>query len=618
MAIYTASCDMPGASHCPSSMPFLDLATEIIIIIFDLHLRDNEGGERKGLLLPSDRLSETLGELERPTDAEYPLCLTDSIPEERVLSRQASACAEQVRADTGLPRIYELSHISSPIRSIILGTPQLWARQALCWPARSQVTVSRAGACPLAFASAVGLCACIFHDIRPSLHRAARVDLVLPSSYLRADGADLSLSSLVRAELVRAFHLTDLQIRFDSHRRHDVPSEPLLLILPGLRRARLQNANFIPAGSGLQVLHLAAEPSAPGLTLSQFLETIRQSPNLKELAVQNVIRGEYRLPWSVGIAPAARLVLEKLEHLTCSGARGLSRALLYWIDVPGGIDFHVDADFFLGTVSQPFDLFPSQLAPELSALLYPREIVTMLEYARSQAAAEEAGSIYSAPLPNVPPSHPLSYLALNVIPDSEASRPMEMWPRLMIIAAAEDKEGALRGLRPECDPVSLGPGRMRRVFTMRNFYASFPGNGSVAMREGFPRHRRPNHLGLVASLLLTAYVLQADAEETIIHLALGGVSWVPQSEEEWLFVLADLPRLRCMEVHSAAYPESVRSLASFLAQDRAMEELQEIRFSNLVMGLGEAKVLAEEVYGLMEERETDEEEALPHIVWSLS
>lgn len=593
-------------------MPFLHLPTEIIVFVFDLHLHDNEGNEIE-LLLSADRVAGCTGWLQPPTQG-YPLCLTASIPEERVLSSQASVCAEQ--ADTGLPRIFELSHICSAIRNIILGAPQLWARQALCWPARFQVTVSRAGACPLTLVSSAGICACIFHDICPFLQGAAQIELVLPSSYLRTDGADLSMSSLIRAELVQARHLTDLQIRLDGHRRHDVPTEPALIILPSLRRARLQNANFIPAGSRLQVLHLAAEPGAPSLTLSEFLVALCQSPNLQELAVQNVIRGEYRLPWAADVTLRARVVLEGLQHLTCSGAQGLARALLYWIDIPAGIDFHVDADFLLGTISQPFHRFPSELAPELCALLHPREIVAMLEYVR-HAATEEAALTYPAMLPDIPPSHPLPYLALNVIPDSEASHPMEMWPRLLTIAAAEDKEGALRGLRPKCDPISLGPGRLRRTFTMRNCYASFPGHGSVAMREGFSRHRRPTHLGIAASLLLTAYVEQADADETIVHLALGAVSWVPRSEDEWLFVLADLPRLRCIEVHSKTYPESVRTLARYLARDRAMEELQEVIFRQM-LGPGDVQILTDEVYGITAERENDVEETLPPIVWSLS
>lgn len=532
-----------------------------------------------------------------------------------MLSQQAFVCVEEGGA-ASLPRIFELCHICSSIRSVIMDTPQLWAGQALCWPARSPIVLPRAGACPLTLVSTQGLCACVFHDIRPFLYRATAVGLILPSSYLRTDGADLSTSSLVRAELVRATQLTDVQLRFDGHGiRH--PSETALVILPHLRRARLQNADFILAGLSLQVLQIAAEPDGPKLSLEQFLSAIRRCPNIRELAVQNAVCGEHRLPWAAGVTLATRISLAKLQHLTCTGSQGLARALLYWIDVPKNIDLHVDSNFLLGTTSRPLDRFPSELAPDLCALLHPEEVFTLLEFARLQLEAESL-SFDPASLPGVPKSSPLPYLALNVIPDNETEFPAEMWPRLITVAAAEDREGAICGLLPGYDPVSLGAGRMRRIFTMRNFYTSFPGTSTAAARQSFPRSLRPTQLGLATSLLLTAYVLQAEADEVIIHLTLGPLSWVPRSEDEWLFVLADLPRLRFLEVLSEAHSNCVRSLAAYLERDRAHEDLREITFGSLGAAPSEICDLRDEVNAVTVSRETaDEEETLPHIVWSL-
>lgn len=591
-------------------MPFLELAAEILTFIFHLHLADDNGLPHRDLLLPADRLAHHIDWRRNSTHAEYPPCLTASIPEERALSLQASTCAEE---GGSLPRIFQLCHICSSIRSMIMGAPQLWAAQALCWPAHSQTILPRAGACSLRLVSTLGLCACVFHDIRPFLHRATTVGLILPSSYLRTDGADLSASSLVRAELVRASLLTDLQIRFDGHGRQS--SEAVLVTLPHLRSARLQNADFIPAGSRLQLLHIATEPEGPKLSLEQLLAAILKCPNIRELVVQNTVQGEIQLPWAAGVTLAARIALTHLEHLTCSGPQGLVRALLYWVDVPEHIDLHVDADFLLGTTPRPFDRFPSELARDLCALLHPVEIFSLLECVRLHA--EDPTSYPASPKPEVPQSYPLPYLALNIIPDSEAKRPMEMWPRMITVAAAEDKEGAIRGLLPKCDPVSLGPGRMRRIFTMRNFHTSFPVLSTAATRESFPRSQGPTHLGLATSLPLTAYVLQAEADEVIVHLTLGPMSWVPRNEDEWLFVLADLTRLRFLEVLSEADSECVRSLAAYLWREGANEDLREIAFRNLGSPNG-IHDLEQEVNAMTVRRETaNEEESLPHIVWSL-
>ena len=64
-------------------------------------------------------------------------------------------------------------------------------------------------------------------------------------------------------------------------------------------------------------------------------------------------------------------------------------------------------------------------------------------------------------------AHFYEFLAVNVILDTETRDPTSSWPRLASVTAAEDFEGAIRGISPMCDPTSLGPGRLRRMITMR-------------------------------------------------------------------------------------------------------------------------------------------------------
>ncbi|KZV74330.1 hypothetical protein PENSPDRAFT_662513 [Peniophora sp. CONT] len=596
-------------------MAFLTLAPEIIIFIIGLHLED---GRLICTDLPfsSDRLGGDVESCYELAPAEYPLCLSANAPEDRILSRQSAACVDYSHK---LPRIFQLCHICSRIRTLVMGAPQLWARQALCWPARADIILQRAGACLLSFISKQGLCSCIFSDIKSFLHRSIEIELILPGVYLRADGAHLSMSALIVNEILRANQLTDLQLRFDVRRGPDGPSAPRIISIPSLRSARLQNAEFMPVGKALRVLHIAVEPRGPALSLPHFISALRACPNLQELALQNAIQGEYKLPWNAGLASGCPLVLESLKHLTCSGEQNLARALLYWISVSPVLDCHVDAEFRLGTTPDPFDRFSSELAAELCVLLHPTEVTAMMTYVRARAAAEDTGSPFVDVVPDLPPAPVLPYLALNVIPDTEVKDYYTAWPRLVTVAAAEDREGALRSVLAGCDPVYLGPGRMRRTFTMRNSYASFPNRTAALTRESFPTYMRPKHLGMAVSLPFTAYIRQADADDDVIYLALSRTSWVPQDERDWLFILAELPQLRTIEVLAAAHADCIRGLALYLWRERGNENLQEIEFQRTGMSSSVVQSLLEEVHALTVTRETaDEEYHLPRIVWSLS
>lgn len=604
---------MAASDAPPLFMSFQHLATELLVFIFELHL-DDDAYHRAELMFPADRLAEYIERRRDQDEMRSPLCLTDSTPEERALSGQAVTCAETHRHE--LPRIFQLCHISSSIRAKLMAAAHLWAARALCWPAQNKEVIARASLCPLSLVSPLGLCACIFSDIKPFLHRAAHIQLTLPSKYIRTDGAELLTSRLFRDGLDQGFQLTDLELRFDGHAGAETASlNPSLLLLPCLRRARVQNADFVPVGPCLRVLHLATEPRGPALSFAQFLAAVQQCPNLRELAVQNTVRGDYAIPWDVGSPLTTRLALKELEHLTCSGSRGLARAFMYWIEVPSTIDFQLDADFRMGTTPRPFDVFPSEIAAELYVLLHPAETAATLEYARV-LAEEDAIAAQSTP-PDVPKLL-LPYLALNIILDAETLNPLEMWPRLITVALSEDLEGARRSVLPGSDPIAFGVGHMRRTFTMRNFYASFPNDRMVAVRESLPRHLRPANLGQAAALLLEAYVRQADAEEDVIHLEFGPSSWVPRDEDEWLFVLADLPQLRVIKVPSIANAYAVKALARQLRRDRGNVNLTQVTFTNTGLGRDEARGLQNEVDEITMKRENeDEEEELPHIVWSL-
>lgn len=597
-------------------MPLLALSTEILILVIRLHL-DGYQPPMAAHLFPTDRLTDYLNLLSLPSPPGFSLdlCLTARTPQERALSRQATNCADSLKA---LPRIVELSHVCRLLRTIVLGTPSLWASEPLSAPAINQHVLSLAGDCHLEFVSREGLCACIFSDIKPFFYRATRISLTLPSIYIRVDGASLSTSELVRSELVRAAHLTELELRFDG-RRGGSAVTVCLLPLANLQSARLLNANFIPAGPSLRTLHVATEPTGPSLPLMDFITAVRLSPSLQDIAVQNSIRESYSFPWEAGIIVEKRIVLSELRRLTCSGSRGLARSLLYCLETPSLADLYIDTDFLLGTTLDPFTRFPSDLATELGVLVHPAETAELLDYARRRASAEVAGAFFHEAPPNIPPCHILPYLALRIIPDTESDHPLAMWPRLMTLAAAEDRDAALRGVSGERCALYEGRGRMCRTFTMRNFYASFPDDEMIAIRQSFPRHLRPAHLGQAASLPLEAYVQQAEAEDVIIHLAIAEDSWVPYTEDDWLFVLADLPGLQVLEVLSRTDAASIRSLAAYLCRDRGNEELRKITFWNTTLKSGDVARLEKEVDGLTTERETaDEEEILGHIVWSLN
>ncbi|VDB99073.1 unnamed protein product [Peniophora sp. CBMAI 1063] len=339
----------------------------------------------------------------------------------------------------------------------------------------------------------------------------------------------------------------------------------LPIVIPTLRRARLQNAEFIPISDGLLELHFATEPGCTKLPWRSLLLALHATPCLRVLVLQNAL-SRYDTPWEIETDTIDRAPLMALEHLTCSGHRGLARALLYWIDAPSIHDLHIDADFDMGATLDPFEHFPSQLAAELWVLRNSAQTRLMMEYARARANAEDAGQSFTDEVPDSVPVPPLEYLALSIILDSEVEDSRSAWPQLITVAAAKDAEGALRGVSTHNDFDGPGQSSPRRTFTMRNSFAAFPSDAMAAFRARLRRDREPCAVNSVVSLLLTAFLAQA-GEEDVISLAFAKGSWLPTAAQEWSDLLFELPALRTLGLWAPAAPEVLISLAESLYRD---------------------------------------------------
>ncbi|VDC02183.1 unnamed protein product [Peniophora sp. CBMAI 1063] len=566
-------------------MPFLVLPAELKLSVFELDLED-DACQRAGLLLPHDRLCDYIQRRDDIyRDDDHPLCLTSTSLGERILSRQASACVDDRRG--GLPRIFQLCHICASLRSLIRLTPSLWARQAACWPGHYDHVLANAGDYPLSFLSWEGLCACAYRDIEKFLHRAKDIAVALPSEYLRVDGAKLSTAQLLRRHLLQAIHLVDLEMRFDAAHAESRELKSTPVVIPTLRRARVQNSDVIPTSPGLRELHIAVEPGGPTLSLSGLLHLLRIATHLRVVVLQYALEGGYSIPWEVESKATSRVSLNELRHLTCAGYRGLTRVLMYWICAPALQEFHVDIDFDLGVT--PLDQIPSQLAAETWILLHPGETVSAMDYARRKALMLTESEESQEHPPDVPDIHTLSCLAIDVIPDSEAEDPLSSWPRLITVAAAPTAQEALRGVSPQRDSTSIASDDVRRLLTMRNAYASFPGDECAALREGHPKQRKPSHLGTALALPLSTYLHQADAADAVTYLAFKESSWVPVDERGWGAVLAELPMLQELAITGRASPESAASLARYLLQHAEGPRLQKVTLQDAEIYLDQTK-----------------------------